>query len=174
MFLAHRGWNIRENIPKVLVNHIHVLRIYFGREACSKMFCYCHGRVRIWLPFLFTQETPWEALLLTLVSWGPTHDLSVNSLHFSERYAKSKSQSHLCAYNLNGHFSWLMRKALHNLTLYSVASSAIIRSHCPVPTHLRVAIALKIYLALFLVHTQLSTQFLHLWKLCSFPCPLVK
>lgn len=58
-----------------------------------------------------------------------------------------------------------MRKALHSLTLYSVASSALICSHCPVPTHLRVAIAPKIYLALFLVHTQLSTQFLHFWKL---------
>lgn len=62
-----------------------------------------------------------------------------------------------------------MRKAMHNLTLYSVASSALIYSHSPVPTHLPVAISLKIYLALFLVHTQLSTQFLRLWKLFSMP-----
>lgn len=50
VFLAHHAWNTRESIPKVLLNHIHVLRIYFGREACSKMFCYCRGRMRIWCP----------------------------------------------------------------------------------------------------------------------------
>lgn len=111
---------------------------------------------------------PLRSLAVIVVSWGPIHGLSVNSLHFSKRCAKLNS-CHLYGYHLNDHCAWLMVKTLHNLTLCSLASSDLIYRHRrPIPTRLQVFIALKIYLALSLMHTQLSTQFFTFMKITFF------